>query len=100
MASRKFISRFSPSRTDPQDLDAIFVQRQLLLHDSIERIRESALTGNKHHLLFIGPRGCGKTHLLALLAHRLASFSDLKNKLRMPCLANAETSPPFLDLLL
>jgi DNA replication protein DnaC len=100
MAQREFISRFSPNRTNPEILEKIFVQRQDLLEQSVAVLRESALTRNKHHLLFVGPRGCGKTHLLALIVHRLQQQADLADRLRIAWLNEDETSISFLDLLL
>jgi tetratricopeptide (TPR) repeat protein/energy-coupling factor transporter ATP-binding protein EcfA2 len=99
MAQREFISRFSPNRTDPAVLEQIFVQRRDLLDQSVAVLRESALTDNKHHLLFVGPRGCGKTHLLALIVHRLEHQTDLADHLRIAWLNEDETSISFLDLL-
>ena len=63
---------------DGEALEAIFVQRHQLVADLVERIRESALTPNKHHTLIIGARGMGKTHLVSLVYHRLQAMSDLK----------------------
>ena len=100
MNQRKFISRFSPNRTAPEDLERIHVQRHQLLKEAVDLLRESALTENKHHLLFIGPRGCGKTHLLALIVHRLQAQADLAGRLRIAWLNEDETSTSFLDLLL
>jgi tetratricopeptide (TPR) repeat protein/DNA-binding transcriptional ArsR family regulator len=97
---RKFISRFSPGRTDPEDLERISVARQDLLARSVVVLRESAITENKHHLLFVGPRGSGKTHLLALIHHRLRQQADLDEGLRIAWLNEDETSTSFLDLLL
>jgi tetratricopeptide (TPR) repeat protein len=99
MTQREFISRFSPNRTDPAVLDQIFVQRRDLLDQSVAVLRESVLTDNKHHLLFVGPRGCGKTHLLALIVHRLRQQPDLADWLRIAWLNEDETSISFLDLL-
>ncbi|MDB6025089.1 MAG: tetratricopeptide repeat protein, partial [Verrucomicrobiales bacterium] len=99
MKQRHFISRFTPSRTKPEDLEAIFVQRHSLLDDTVGRVRESALTKNKHHILFVGPRGCGKTHLTTLLNHRLENLPELNDKLRIAWLNEDETSTSFLDLL-
>src|ERR1035441_5781207 len=108
MAQHDFISRFSPNRTDPAILEQIFVQRRDLLDQSVAVLRESALTDNKHHLLFVGLRGCGKTHLLALIVHRLASQTHLAHPLRLSALHGLlglgwlnedETSISFLDLL-
>jgi tetratricopeptide (TPR) repeat protein len=100
MAQHEFISRFSPNRTDPAVLEQIFVQRRDLLDQSVSVMRESALTDNKYHLLFVGPRGCGKTHLLALIVHRLQQQTDLADRLRIAWLNEDETSISFLDLLL
>src|SRR5688572_19840234 len=99
MKTRKFISRFSPGRTNPEDLEAIFVQRGPILDDAVDRVRESALTQNKHYLLFIGPRGSGKTHLLTLLSHRLSQAPKLGESLRVAWLNEDETSTSLLDLL-
>ena len=97
---RKFISRFSPNRTDPADLERINVQREDLLARSVAALRESALTEDKHHLLFVGPRGSGKTHLIALMQYRLTQQADLADRLRIAWLNEDETSTSFLDLLL
>lgn len=66
-AASRGIWVFTPSRTDPKYLEDIFVQRHELLQDAVVSVREIALTGRKHHLLFVGPRGCGKTHLITLI---------------------------------
>ncbi len=100
MANSVFLSRFTPSRTDPEILERIFVQREALAKDAEERLRESAGSGNMHHLLFIGPRGSGKTHLVALIFHRLAAREDLADRLRVAWLAEDETTTSFLKLLL
>jgi Cdc6-like AAA superfamily ATPase len=83
MADKVFLSRFTPSRTDPDVLERIFVQRHELARDTEERIRESAEGGSKHHLLFIGPRGSGKTHLVSLVFHRLNNSEELREWLLM-----------------
>jgi tetratricopeptide (TPR) repeat protein len=101
MASEQhYISHFSPQRTNPEALESIFVQRHELLADCVERIRESVLSDNKHHLLFIGPRGAGKTHLVTLIAHRIGQQNDLADKLRLAWLNEDEVSTSFLKLLL
>lgn len=99
MAESTFIWRFTPGRTEPRVLEAIFVQRETLLGDVLDRVRESATTGNKHHVLLVGPRGIGKTHFLALLRHRLAGDAALSARLRVAWLNEDETTTSFLDLL-
>ena len=89
---------FTPSRTDPKDLEAILVQRHQLLGDAVERIRESVLTGNKHHLLFVGPRGCGKTHVATLLVSRLTADPALAGHMRIAWLNEDATCTSLLEL--
>ena len=95
----KTISVFTPSRTAPEDLEFILVQRQELLQDAVERVRESALTDHKHHLLFVGPRGCGKTHLVTLVVSRLGADVELVDRLRIAWLNEDETCTTLLELL-
>ena len=95
----KTIWVFTPSRTDPKDLEFILVQRQKLLQDAVERVKESALTDHKHHLLFVGPRGCGKTHLATLIVSRLSKDDELTNHLRIAWLNEDETCTTLLEFL-
>ena len=99
MTDQAYLSIFTPSRTNPDDLEAIFVQRATLLEDAVERVKESAGTDNKHHLLFVGPRGTGKTHFVTLLVHRLTQESKLNDKLRIAWLNEDETSTTLLEFL-
>ena len=98
MNDRPFLSVFTPSRTPPEILEAILVQRHALLTDAVERVSESATSGNKHHLLFVGPRGTGKTHLVTVLVHRLGLETDLQKDLRIAWLNEDETSTSLLEL--
>ncbi|ANE55136.1 winged helix-turn-helix domain-containing protein [Methylomonas sp. DH-1] len=99
MNESAFLSVFTPSRTAPEDLEAIFVQRHALLADAVERVRESAGSGHKHHLLFVGPRGTGKSHFLTLLVHRVGLDDSLQESLRIAWLNEDETSTTLLELL-
>ncbi len=96
---RKLLWVFTPSRTPVADLLAIFVQRHALLQDTVNRVRDSALTANKHHLLFVGPRGCGKTHLVTLLVDKVGNMPELQAVLRIAWLNEDETCTTLLDLL-
>ncbi len=99
MSSKNFIWRFTPSRTDPELLESIFVQREPLLVDVLERIKDSAKSGNKHHMLLIGPRGIGKTHLVALVYSRVREDPELKEAIRIAWLNEDETTTSFVQLL-
>jgi len=100
MDNRKALWVFTPSRTDPEVLEFILVQRQELLQDAVERVKESALTDHKHHLLFVGPRGCGKTHLVTLIVNRLSQDEKLADRLRIAWLNEDETCTTLLEFLL
>ncbi|MFV2044150.1 MAG: AAA family ATPase, partial [Anaerolineales bacterium] len=99
MTNHTLLSVFTPSRTPPADLETIHVQRREMLNDAVDRVRESALTGHKHHLLFVGARGTGKTHLVTLLVHRLGHDRALDERLRIAWLNEDETSTTLLELL-
>jgi tetratricopeptide (TPR) repeat protein len=99
--SAPILSRFTPSLLSSEDLEAVFVQRHALAERLIEQIRESTLSAAKHHNLLIGPRGIGKTHLVALIYHRIASMNDLRDRLRIAWLREEEWGvTSLLDLLL
>ena len=63
--------RYSPGNMDRQSLEALFVGRDDLMEDVLSRVTKSVLGTGKHYVLLVGPRGSGKTHLLALARHRL-----------------------------
>lgn len=100
MTPRKPLWVFTPSRTDPKDLEYINVQREDILQHAVERVRDSALTGSKHHQLFVGPRGSGKTHLITLIVHRVGQDAELNERLRVAWLNEDETCTTLLELLL
>ncbi|WP_246276986.1 tetratricopeptide repeat protein, partial [Microcoleus asticus] len=95
------ISRFTPSLMAPETLEAILVQRHALANYLVDKIRESALTANKHFQLLIGPRGIGKTHLVSVIYHRVCKMEDLQDKLLIAWLREEEYGiASFLDLLI
>ena len=64
-------SRYSPGNMDRESLEALFVGRDDVMEDVLSRAMESIRSANKHYVLLVGPRGSGKTHLLALASHLL-----------------------------
>src|SRR6266545_1036127 len=96
-----FLSRFTPSLMSQEALEGAFVQRERLAKRLITVIRESALTESKHHSLVIGPRGAGKTHLLAVVYHRLKDQAELRDALSIAWLREDEWGiTTFLDLVM
>ena len=66
-ASRSNIGLYRSGVTSPERLRRTTVARRHLVDDAIESVRGSAGRKSKNHLLFIGPRGIGKTHLLSCI---------------------------------
>jgi ATP/maltotriose-dependent transcriptional regulator MalT len=72
--------RFTPRALPPEDLEAIFIKREPLattVVESVQLLRQGR--GVRHHLFF-GPRGVGKTHLISIVANRLAADTKLADK--------------------
>ncbi|MDP8170600.1 HTH domain-containing protein [Pasteurella skyensis] len=77
MIKSKHLSAYTPSNMSPETLEFIFVQRHKLLEKSVGWIEESLLTDKKNHLLFVGARGSGKTHLITMIINRLKVSKNL-----------------------
>ena len=63
--------------TSPERLRLTSVGREYLLDNAIESVRGSLGRKSKHHMLFIGPRGIGKTHLLSRIEDAVQSDGAL-----------------------
>jgi len=84
----------------PEALEAIFVQREELLRNLLERIGISALTRDKYHTLLVGPRGLGKTHLISMIYYRLQAVKELRDHILVAWLREEEWGVScFRDLL-
>ena len=95
----QFIWRFSPNQTDPELLEAIFVGRDSLLQNVVEKVEDSARSGSTHHVMLYGPRGIGKSHFIALLHHRICRDEKLKNAVHVAWLNEDETTTSMVQLL-
>lgn len=85
------ISAYTPSNTDPRLLKRVFVQREQLLARIVDRLTVSMTTGDKHHLMLVGPRGSGKTHLVTLAHWELIQDASLRDKMRIAWLGEDDT---------
>lgn len=63
-------ARFTPSLLEHDALEDLFVCREHLVIDALDRIERAAAGPERSMRLFVGPRGAGKTHLISLIAHR------------------------------
>ncbi len=91
MTKNKLISAYTPSNTDPQLLKRVFVQREQLLVRIVDRLSVSMTSGDKHHLLLVGPRGSGKTHLITLAHWELRQNPNLSDSMRIAWLGEDDT---------
>ena len=91
MSKRSSISAYTPSNTDPEILKRIFVQREKLLERIVDRLSRSITTGDKHHILLVGPRGSGKTHLVSLATWELGKRQELQAKMRIAWLGEDDS---------
>ncbi len=62
----------------PEHRQHITVGRQFMVDDALDHLRGSSSKKSKHHFLFIGPRGIGKSHLLSLFEDGIAYDSRLR----------------------
>ncbi|MFB9314319.1 AAA family ATPase [Nocardioides plantarum] len=60
----------------PELLERLFVARDDLLTDIVDRVRRAATSQERNHTLLVGPRGAGKTHLVSLVHHRVRGLID------------------------
>ncbi len=101
MLKEMSLSRYTPSMLPHETLEAILVQRHELIDRLVDNVKTSALTGNKHYNLLIGPRGIGKTHMVSLVYHRVSKLEELTGQLAIAWLHEEEWGvASFLDLLL
>lgn len=96
-------SRYSPGNLPGDTLQRLFVARSPLLDDALRRIEAALKKGSQQFLLFVGPRGAGKTHLLSLLRHRIdhdPRFDESRARLCVAPLNEEEWGiASYLDLL-
>lgn len=98
-----YLSAFTPGIAPAAALERLLVepQRAEIAARAVDLVRESAAGESKHHLLVVGPRGWGKTHLATTVYHRLRNDPSLRDSLLIARLAEeGETVTTFLDLLL
>ncbi len=94
-------SLFRQNFTDPARRKATTVSRGDTVHGALEHLRAQARKDEPRHLLFVGSRGIGKSHLLSLIVDEISISKDLSKQLvpvRFPEEANRVLS--FADFLL
>ncbi len=96
-------SRYSPGNMNRESLEAVFVGRDDVMEAVLTRIAKSIRGPQKHYILLVGPRGSGKTHLLALAYHRLMASvraDDVGDRVAVALLNEEEWGvASYLDLV-
>jgi len=69
---------YTPSRQDPDFLERTATGRDKLLSTLLSGIEQESR--QPEHQLLIGPRGIGKSHIIALLLHKIKNSSHLMAK--------------------
>lgn len=77
------LARFTPSVLDKDTLEALFVHRESLVEDAVDRVRRALTTKERANRLFVGPRGAGKTHLVSLIAHRSRALDGFGERFQL-----------------
>ena len=72
------VRKFTPSLLDGDTLERLYVERDRVLETLVERVEHTRAGGGIAHVLVVGPRGAGKTHLISLLRHRLRAHHSLR----------------------
>ena len=73
MEIQKLYRPYTPSRQDPSFLERTSTGHEDLLSDLFVSIEDQVRKTTHQHWLLIGPRGIGKSHIIALLQNRVKS---------------------------
>ncbi|MDP2416056.1 MAG: hypothetical protein U1D25_12480 [Hydrogenophaga sp.] len=96
-----YLSHFTPSMMPPETLQAMLVQRGPLLKRTVDSVVHSVKTTAKHHHLFVGPCGIGKTHLISLIHHQISQSPSVQSKALIAWMREEEWGvTSFMELVL
>ncbi len=87
------IAKYNPLDIADETLRAIYVGREHLLEELLERLRAQATGETTQHYLVYGPRGIGKTAFLKMLRLRLFESDASFHIVQLPEELPAVTSP-------
>lgn len=87
------VFKFTPDFMDAEQIRAIAVGRKGLLSHSAEKILNAARDGRTINMIFVGPRGIGKSHTALMLAYELSD----RGSVTLAQLSEEEYSVSSLD---
>jgi DNA polymerase III delta prime subunit len=68
---------YNPREASPEVLEAMLVGREVIVQEILDDLARQASSASRQHWLIRGPRGIGKTHLVAILYHRVHASPSL-----------------------
>lgn len=81
---------YNPREESPGVLEAMLVGRDDILAELQSDLLSQAKSATRQHWLIRGPRGIGKTHLIAILYHRIHGNAGLSSSFQPVWLGEAE----------
>ena len=79
--SRPRLGLYRSGVSTPGHRKQLTVGRDSILHDTLDHLRSAIERRSKHHFLFLGARGIGKTHLLSLIIDEIATDPRLARQM-------------------
>lgn len=83
-------SLYNPGTQDFESLQRLFVAREDVLRELVDAVKAGALQGSGPNVLLVGPRGAGKTHLMAMTRHAVHQDPDLRPRVVLVWLREEE----------
>lgn len=71
---------YNPSQMDKKELYNTFVAREELLHELLETIKDNTDKKSIQHIILLGARGIGKTHMLRIIENKVSDLHNLQSK--------------------
>lgn len=81
---------YNPREESPRVLEEMLVGRDDILEELRSDLLSQAKSATRQHWLIRGPRGIGKTHLIAILYHRIHGNTELSSSFQPVWLGEAE----------
>lgn len=71
---------YNPSQMDKKELYNTFVAREKLLVELLETIKDNTVKKSIQHIILLGARGIGKTHMLRIIENKVSDLHHLQSK--------------------
>ena len=100
LLSRQVMPVFTPSAIPGNQLESLTVGRSVELRAINDALKAATTSKNRPNILLVGPRGSGKSHLVAVAMHQLSLNTERSKKLAIVWLPeDVYTITTYRDLL-